>query len=230
MTDPKRWFDSPEAPAGLTDYLRSVRVPMPPSASKQAELGRQLASMLKPAATAAAGMTLALGLRLALVTGVVLLAGGWAAHRYWQEDQALPAVAVEARDLAQVASSTSIVSEPTPGADRELAETVAKQPTSQPSVAIKQKPTARDTLADEEALIEQARRLAGSTPRQALSLLQQHQQRYPNGQLAAERMFLSVEVFTRLGDTASAQRQADAIERRFPNSVYVARLRARKAK
>jgi hypothetical protein len=93
--------------------------------------------------------------------------------------------------------------------------------------AARSRPSPRDHLADEEALLEQARRLAGSSPGQALGLLQQYQRRFPSGQLVAERMFLNVDVFTRLGKTDAARKQADALMRAFPGSVYAAQVKAR---
>jgi TolA-binding protein len=83
----------------------------------------------------------------------------------------------------------------------------------------------RDSLAEEEALLEQARQLAGHSPSQALALLQQYQRRFPSGQLAAERMFLSVDVLKRLGNTTGARKQADALIRAFPSSVYAAQVK-----
>jgi Tfp pilus assembly protein PilF len=85
--------------------------------------------------------------------------------------------------------------------------------------------SARDTLAEEEALLEQARRALTTSPGTALTLLRQHQQRFPAGQLTAERLFLSVDALRRTGDRAGADRQAQALLKRFPRSVYAGQLR-----
>jgi TolA-binding protein len=81
----------------------------------------------------------------------------------------------------------------------------------------------RDKLAEEEALLEQARHALRSEPRRALSLLRQHQSQFPDGQLAAERMYLMVGCLARLGQRAEARRHADALLRHYPKSVYARR-------
>jgi Tfp pilus assembly protein PilF len=84
-----------------------------------------------------------------------------------------------------------------------------------------------DALAEEELLLERARRESVSSPAAALELLQQHEQKFPRGQLGAERMFLRVDVLKRLGNSAAAQRQAEVLIRQYPRSVYAAQLKAK---
>jgi hypothetical protein len=54
------------------------------------------------------------------------------------------------------------------------------------------------TLSAEAALLEQARREMRGTPRVALSLAAEHAQRFPHGQLAAERTLIQIEALHRL--------------------------------
>jgi hypothetical protein len=78
----------------------------------------------------------------------------------------------------------------------------------------------RDTLAEEEALLEAARRAAGHDPARALALLQRHRTQFPRGQLGAERLFLSIECYRRLGNLPAARREAEALAKSYPNSTY----------
>jgi len=83
----------------------------------------------------------------------------------------------------------------------------------------------RDTLALEESLLEQARRASDSPPR-ALALLREHERRFPNGELTAERLYLMAQVNARAGNVAAARRSAALLAARFPKSTYLPRLRA----
>jgi hypothetical protein len=94
----------------------------------------------------------------------------------------------------------------------------------QPAPVEHRRARASDALAEEEALLERARRSASSAPRQALKLLREHRRQFPNGQLAAERLFLSVNVLERLGEMDAAREQARLLIARFPDSVYAAGL------
>ena len=65
-----------------------------------------------------------------------------------------------------------------------------------------------------------ARRAIGNAPQRALRLLNLHQRRFPSGELTAERLFLRADAYQRLGRTADAHREADALVRSFPQSTY----------
>jgi hypothetical protein len=77
-----------------------------------------------------------------------------------------------------------------------------------------------DTLAEEEAILEEARRTMGTSPHRALRLLDVHQRRFPAGELTAERLFLRVDGLKRLGKMGDARREADSLIKRFPTSTY----------
>jgi hypothetical protein len=224
MSEPRRLLDDANAPSEVAALLRSLSAPTPPSAAKQAELGRQLAALASPAPIAAAGASL--WVKGAFVIGGLGIAGAvvWALRPTPPAPTpaavvTAPAVVATPVPLPVSTDSAAAPSEPAPTADAPRADAA-------PSSA-RVKPSPRDNLAEEEALLEQARRLAGSSPGQALTLLQQYQRRFPSGQLAAERMFLSVDVLTRLGKADAARKQADALMRAFPGSVYAAQVKAR---
>jgi Tfp pilus assembly protein PilF len=81
----------------------------------------------------------------------------------------------------------------------------------------------RDRLAEEEAILEEARKTLAQDPARALTLLRRHQSRFAHGELTAERMYLSVDCLLRLGKRDAAKREADALVERYPNSAYARR-------
>jgi hypothetical protein len=227
MTEPTRLLNDPNAPEEAASLLRSLSAPVAPSIAKQAALGQQLASLTRPTAAAAVGKVgTALWLKAALVGGVLSL-GVWGALRLREHSES-PAQLAPVTSAAPLVSPSPVVAAPeaagTP-APAPLTPVTAAEVLSPPLNSGHAKGPARDTLADEEALLEQARRAAASSPAQALGLLQQYQRRFPGGQLTAERMFLSVDVLTRLGNTGAARKQADALIRAFPTSVYAAQVK-----
>lgn len=223
MSDPKRLLDDLGAGSDAGSLLRAMRAPEAPSAEKQAELVQR---MLTPiAAPVAAGI----GVKAWLGAGAALATVGAAATFFlWPAAEPVPPVRPP---LAPVVVSAPPVMPPEP-APQPPAVPAAPEllpPGTPPAAAVSGKPSARDTLAEEEALLEQARRALASSPTSALGLLRQHQQRFPSGQLTAERMFLSVEGLRRAGDSAGAERQAQALLKRFPSSVYAGQLRRQAA-
>lgn len=225
MSDPKRLLDDLGAGSDAGSLLRAMRAPEAPSPEKQAELVQR---MLTPIA---APVVAGIGVKAWLGVGAALVTVGAAATFYWwpAADSAAPVrpplapVVVSARQVIETPPESQPQSPAIPAAP-ELSS--AGTP---PAAAVSGKPSARDTLAEEEALLEQARRALGSSPAAALGLLRRHQQRFPSGQLTAERMFLSVEALRRAGDSAGAERQAQALLKRFPGSVYAGQLRRQAA-
>lgn len=223
MSEPRRLLHDVNAPSEAAALLRSLAVPTAPSAEKQADLGRQLAALASPAPIVAAGA--ALWVKGALVIGAISIAGAvvWALRPTPSEPPPAvvspPAIVTPPVQPSVPSATAPIAPAPTPDAPR------GDVPSS--ASGTRARPSPRDNLAEEEALLEQARRLAGSSPGQALTLLQQYQRRFPAGQLSAERLFLSVDVLTRLGKTDAARKQADALMRAFPSSVYAAQVKAR---
>jgi TolA-binding protein len=110
-----------------------------------------------------------------------------------------------------------------PASPAETASGPAAERPRSPSASSVAPAEARDRLAEEEALLEQARKLLAQDPARALTLLHRHQSRFPNGELTAERMYLGVDCLSRLGKQAAAKREADALVERYPNSAYARR-------
>jgi hypothetical protein len=88
---------------------------------------------------------------------------------------------------------------------------------------VSQSPTQEDIdLAAEAALLERARAaLSHGWTDPALSSLDQHRTRYPDGQLLEEREALSVLALARAGRMDEALRHAAAFERQFPGSLWL---------
>jgi hypothetical protein len=224
VNEPTRLLDDPSAPEEAVSLLRSLSAPVAPSGAKQAALAQQLVSLTSPMGAVVAGKAgTALWVKAALVGGVLSL-GVWGAHRLHGHSES-PTRTTPVASTAPLAPASPVL------AAHEVIGAPALAPAAPAEVVNPQlssahvKGPARDSLADEEALLEQARRAATSSPSQALGLLQQYQRRFPRGQLTAERMFLSVDVLTRLGNTGAARKQADALIRAFPTSVYAAQVK-----
>jgi hypothetical protein len=222
MSEPIRLLDDPNASPEAASLLRSLSAPVAPSPAKQAELAQHLATLTKPALVATGATSTALWVKTALVAGALGVAATWGVL-------SLRHTASPALPVASALPAPPLAPEPAPAVAELPSVAGTAEPTAReaPVVTGHSKLAVRDTLADEEALLEQARRLAGSSPSRALGLLQQYQRRFPAGQLSAERMFLSVDVLTRLGNTQAARSQADALIRAFPTSVYASQVKAR---
>jgi hypothetical protein len=220
MADPRRWLDDGGGSRAAVDLLRSLEPPKAPPAAMRAALGQQLAGMVATSATRAA-----LGVSWAKITLVSVAVAGTGAGALWTmshrttaassppshelapsaEQPAPPVVAGESsEDIAPAASADAPLARP---ADRPRA------PSAEP----------RDRLAEEEALLEEARKTLAQDPARALTLLRRHQLRFARGELTAERMYLSVDCLARLGKREAAKREADALIERYPNSAYARR-------
>jgi type IV secretory pathway VirB10-like protein len=78
-----------------------------------------------------------------------------------------------------------------------------------------------DLLAEEEALLEQARAaLADGDAHGAIEPLARHERHHPRGQLVEEREALWIRASLRAGDGEGARRRADALEADFPKTIH----------
>lgn len=93
---------------------------------------------------------------------------------------------------------------------------------SNTSAAKKEQAESWDTLGDEIRLIGAAERLVERDPKTALSYLEQHAQRYPEGKLRNDRKLLMARVLVRLNRRTEAQDNASAIP---PESLLGAKAR-----
>jgi hypothetical protein len=219
MSEPKRWLDDDGAPPEAVEMLRSLRAPRPMSPRKRAALAGVVAGIAAQSPRIASGMLL---LKAALVTTAVAgvaATGYWAMHR-----ESAPIAAVRPVPTAEPESRSE-----SPPPEIAPAETAMPAPVEMhpAAPAVSEKSAAHgDTLADEAALLEEARRALASSPSQALKILHQYRQKFPHGELTAERLFLSADAYARLGDKANAERQAKALREQFPSSAYARRLPA----
>lgn len=247
MTDPPRWLTDAGTPDTVRALLGALEAPAPLSPEKQAALARQLAEISASAGAAGTGAVAGawLKVKIGLVCGACLGGGLVVAHWVSEEAQPRPVVAAvqsSPLDLApgrvpETSSTPAPVSPdgdgygPSAAMDPAAAGETTAATAAAPSGATTKpaRGVARDVdgLAREEALLERARSLAANDPRGALRLLRRHGRRFPQGQLAAERMFLSVQVLEQLGEEAAAREEAEVLMERFPRSSYAARLRGR---
>jgi hypothetical protein len=218
MTDPRRWLDDPSAPDESLALLRSLGGPRPYSEAAHLRIASKVSATLAVAPAAAAASKLAAWKLLTLggVVGVgaialvVGLRGGQV-----PEPAPLP---------RPVPAAPKAVTPPTP--EPLPAPPVVTEPPAKTKAPERLPPRApvRDDLAVEETLLEQAR--TAPSPARALALLREHERRFPQGALSAERLFLNAKVHAQSGSEQPARRYAAELERRFPASSYVTRLRA----
>jgi hypothetical protein len=119
---------------------------------------------------------------------------------------------------------------PVPTRGTAPAPTVAPEPAAQPAAEIepplrgKVVEDAEETessLALEAALLERARTaLARGWVDPAVEALEQHRQRFPEGQLVEEREALSIIASARAGMSQDAASRVAAFEKRFPHSLW----------
>jgi hypothetical protein len=98
-----------------------------------------------------------------------------------------------------------------------------------PSARAAPRPPTRPTpsdLAEETRLLARARaHLRSAAPQAALAPLDEHARRFPDGQLAEDRMVLRAQALCESGDTDAGRRQAAALQRAFPRSSHLPRVR-----
>lgn len=81
---------------------------------------------------------------------------------------------------------------------------------------------APSTLVEENLLLEAARvALARGRPAEALSALEQHQERFPEGQLAEERESLMVQALATSGRIDAARARAVEFKAKYPHSILL---------
>ena len=219
MSDMRRLLDDPNVSDETRELVGSLEVPSPLSASTRSAIGARVARSL--ALPVAAGAFLSLKTTAAWAA---IVAGGALAV-------SLVVVASSELDPPARPSVNAKAPLPVPPVDRALAPAEpekpavveeapdAKDPAPSPRGASR-----RDTLKLEESLLEQARRSIDS-PARALSLLREHERRFPNGELTAERLYLTAQTHARAGNGTAARHYARLLTERFPKSTYVRRVR-----
>jgi hypothetical protein len=216
--------DDTATPGDALNVLRSLQAPVGLSPEKELALAQQLAL----GTPVGGGFISTLWGKVSLVSVLVGLAGGvpWALSSRAAGPASPRLVEKSAPLRATPSPAPVVVSTPASVASAPLRREppVSTTRSTSPVPAASGRKASRDTLAEEEALLERARRLSSTAPQEARALLQQHAKRYPNGQLTAERLYLSAEVAKRLGDSAAAAEQSRALKQRFPESMYAGRV------
>jgi hypothetical protein len=82
-----------------------------------------------------------------------------------------------------------------------------------------------NTIREEAALLERARRALAETPQRALQLVDEHAARFRSGQLAAERELIAVQSLVSLGRRAQAEQRAGQFYQSYASSLYQRRMR-----
>ena len=214
MSDPPRLLEQSSTSASTLELLRALEPPQAPPSDVRASLVKDLSGLVAGSSikTAAAATWLKLVLVGALGAGAV---GAFV----WSQSTPSPSVSAPPHEQRKVPT-------PQPNLPPSPPPEPAVAPAPTPAVVVpelrKSAPSAapRDSLAEEEALLEAARQAVANDPGRALSLLQQHRAQFPSGQLNAERMYLSVDCWRRLGNLAAAKREAAALTKYYPNSAY----------
>ncbi|MBX3186278.1 MAG: hypothetical protein KF819_04650 [Labilithrix sp.] len=81
---------------------------------------------------------------------------------------------------------------------------------------------AHDDLLEERVLLDASRaKLSGGDAAAAMVLLAEHERRFARGRLVEERDALAVQALVNAGRYDEARTRAAALERRYPNSVYL---------
>jgi TolA-binding protein len=227
MREPKRWSSDEQAPTRSAEFLRSLKRAEPPSPEKLEQLARRL-SALSASAGAAALVPFAVKAAAAAgaLAGGVMLAVAVTGTGSPQQPASPPATVTLTTAAARSTGEALDVTPPRSPAVAPLSSAAAAAPRRRPPPAavasVARAP--RDTLAEEEQLLETARGSMAAAPAQALKALDQHQRRFPNGELTPERLYLSAEASRRLGDRAGARVKAQRLVRAYPRSVYAERL------
>jgi hypothetical protein len=213
MSDPRRLLDDPGASAEAKELIGSLPVPSALGGLDRSAIGSRVATSLAAPAAVKVVSLKAAGI-------AALLAGGTAVSIAVVTSSEPPPAPKAARAVATVAPAPLAV-ERTPEPPT-LTETEPAAPPKAPAPA--RSTPKRDTLALEESLLEQARRSI-ATPARALTLLHEHERRFPNGALTAERLYLTAQAHGRAGNQTAARHYAKLLVERFPKSTYVQRVK-----
>ncbi|HVJ17454.1 MAG TPA: outer membrane protein assembly factor BamD [Polyangiaceae bacterium] len=197
------------------------------SLARRVGVGFGLGVGLVSGSAAGAGSTTAASTGLLLKLGLSLVVAGTAAVLVVPRlSPSAPAPASSQSAAVQAVSRTEPTALPEAAIPAVPAPPVASV-VADDSRAVPSAPRALPPLADEARLLQQAQRaLRDGKPAQALTALDEHQRKYPRGQLALERSAARVSALCALGDSAQARRAADRFLKEHPGSSLSAQVRA----
>jgi hypothetical protein len=211
-------LDDPGTPGELARLVKALDGPKPYSEAAHARIGSKVAATVANPAAPAAVASKASSLKLVTISGAVVTGVG--AIAFFMFTRSSPS-----EPPREARPAPAVVAPATPTAEPVAPSPEVATPAPKPKTQERTPPraSARDDLAVEETLLEQARK---APPPRALALLREHERRFPSGLLTAERLYLSAKAHAESGNQTAARRYATELERRFPASSYVARLRA----
>lgn len=235
MSDPVRWLESPDAPAGAKDLLRAARrVPMSPTV--EARSAARVAELVT-ATTAAASKSV--WWKWFAAAGSIGVASAWLVvtviPRMHPERRAplVAAVASSSESASNVHRShdDSVVSFSSTG-DGTANAVMVRPPPPMRTIArtIEHAPSDRSRNTDRgrqrQALLEEARRALyqSNDPRRALELARQHARQFPHD-LEEEREYITVRALAGLGRSTEARSRGEAFLERYPHGIYVGPMR-----
>lgn len=224
MNAPRRLLEDPNADEDLRDILRSSPRARSLDAVTQRRLrGRVARAAALPAvaagwlfvksAAAALGVVLGTG-AIAIATGVV----DWSPPAEPREAVVSPAAPPAPRAVPSSAVASPVAVPPAPAP-----EPVRVAPTASFSLA---SPSASGagSLSVEAALLERARRELRAAPAAALAVASEHAQRFPRGQLSAERTLIQIDALHRLGRDGEARGLARGLLSGHSSGLYAERV------
>jgi hypothetical protein len=216
VNDPRRIREvGSDAPEELRELFRSARKPAPLSPAAQAMLSSRVTAM---AAAPVSGLVRWLPW---LLGGAVAVAGAAAVRTRVPEP--LP----RAPSAFSAAPPTPVA--PVPPPEPALAPVPAvpsarAEAARQPASLAPTRGEAQDALVGEARLLNEAHQALANNPKKAFLLAQDHERRYPRGQLAAERELIQIQALVKLGRQREAEARGRALRRTAPNSIYDQRL------
>ncbi len=229
MSEPTRLRDEgPDPVRALLRHAPRTRTMTPDDRARtRARLGRAAVGLAAGAGSLAWFQGAAIGAGLGLLTvGAAeilppLLAPqpptGAVTTRDPRTSAAVPPARVEVPRVSAVPPLPAVA--PEPPALR------SARPTSAPPPVTPEPPSETDSLAQEVALLEQARSALGQSPATALALAETHATRFPGGKLAMERELVALDALRRLGRSGEARTRGEALLARARGGLYEARIR-----
>ncbi|HYP77530.1 MAG TPA: hypothetical protein VER12_16275 [Polyangiaceae bacterium] len=248
MKEPQRLSNDDHAPAELRALLRAAARARPLDPAVRERAGARVArAAVFPIAAASwlsaktAIAALSVGFGTAVVALVALVpepapqiapatrgSNASASHRTAPVARALPiaapvAAASAASDPDSSRTSGNVGVFPNEPAD--APPVGMRSATGRPSPSSESEAAPRGgELAAESALLERARSALRQAPSEALALVREHAERFPRGQLGAERALIEMDALHRLGRDQEARRLAQAWLSRSHDDLYVERV------
>jgi hypothetical protein len=238
--EPRRLFDSDDAPTGLRTLLVRAHEDVAPDAAVAQLLGRIERQASSPGFSGRWSVRRSTKLFLAVaLVGVGGVVGLWAARERVDAHVVVPPSEMPAPEQGVAQNATPEA--PAPPASTEQAPTPEAALPSRPHVASSgtlralrgrgagETETAVSTgtgsaSAEEYALLRSARRALADNPAAALQFTEQHRRRFPDGMLIQEREAIAIEASAHLGRTGDVKARAQAFFLHFPSSPYRGRV------